>query len=259
MRGEQPQRVRQLRLRSVDAARDHVQDEVDAFGVRQPVAGFLGGEQRRQQVIAGLRGAAGQQRLDVVVDLSRRLLQLRHLRPERLDVELPLNKAGPVLQLRGVGLRCAEHGCDGQRGVRLGDRGDELAAAAVVERTPQATEERAHRRPPAIGGPRRERAADQGAQPPVVLALLIEDVRVDLLAQPPARHAEQVGDLAARKRRRPRSQEELGRLAVEHDVGQRRRGKPAVLTGAGQARELLVVGIARQIAASEVDAWQVKL
>ena len=160
---------------------------------------------------------------------------------------------------RRVRLRRAEHSRDRQRRVGLSDRGDELAAAAVTERAPQPPEERAHRRTPAIGGARRERPADQGPQPPVTLALLIEDVGVNLLAQPPGRHAEQVGDLPARKRGRSRSQEELGRLAIEHDVGQRRRGEPAELTRAEQAREPLVMDIARQIAAREVDARQVKL
>src|SRR5215469_1993273 len=60
VRREHPQRVPKLGLRGVDAARDDVQHEVDALGVRQLVARLLGAEQLGQQVIAGLSGPLSQ-------------------------------------------------------------------------------------------------------------------------------------------------------------------------------------------------------
>ena len=128
------------------AAGDDVQDEVDALGVREPVTGLLGGQQRGQQIIARLGGTAGQQSLDVVVDLGRRLLELRDLRAERLNVELALDQAGPVLEPGRVRLWRTKHGRDRQRRVGLGDRRYELAAVAAAEVGPQPAEEGPHRR-----------------------------------------------------------------------------------------------------------------
>ena len=68
--------------------------------------------------------------------------------------------------------------------------------------------------PPPVRRPRRERGPDQGPQPPVMVALLVEDVGVDLLPQRAAGDPEQVGDLPAGECCRPRAQEELARLAV---------------------------------------------
>ena len=57
--GEQPQRVGELALRRVDAADEHVEHEVDELDVGEPVAVLLGGDQRRDQVLArALRGGA---------------------------------------------------------------------------------------------------------------------------------------------------------------------------------------------------------
>jgi hypothetical protein len=100
-----------------------------------------------------------------------------------------------------IGSNRSTHRSDRHRRVRLGDRRDEVSRGDRLVPLPrQQLPHRGRRRSDARGG---ERRADQGAQPPVPVAGLVEDVRVDLLAQPPARDAEQVGDLPPRKRRRP--------------------------------------------------------
>jgi len=68
----------------------------------------------------------------------------------------------------------------------------------------------------------------------VPVALLVEDVGVDLLPQRAAGDPEQVGDLPAGERRRPRAEEELAGLAVEDDERQRRAGQPALLAKLGE-------------------------
>jgi hypothetical protein len=45
--------------------------------------------------------------------------------------------------------------------------------------------------------------------------------RIDLLSQPPGRHAEQIRDLGSGKHGQPRPQEELARLALEHNIRKR--------------------------------------
>jgi hypothetical protein len=257
MRGEQPQRVAELGLRGVDPAGDDVEHEVDALGVRQPVARFLGGQQRGQEVIARLVPAPGQQRLDVGVDLGHGALHLGHLTGERADVELPLHPARPLVQPRRVGLRRPQHGGDGQRRVRLGDGGDELARAGR-HLVPELRQEAAHRRPPPVRRARREGGADEGTQPPVLLALLVEDVGVDLRAQRARGHAEQVRDLPPGERRRPRPQEELHGLPVEHDERQRRLGEPGQLALPGQLGQPPVVPVTRQLTGAEIELGQVK-
>jgi hypothetical protein len=127
MRGEHPHRVRQLRLGGVDAPGDDVQHQVDALGMGQPVATVLRGQQGGDQVVPRLRPPPLQQRLDVVLDLDDRALDLGHLAGERRDVELPLHQAGPLVESRRVAVRGAEHRGDRQRRVGLGQGGNEVA------------------------------------------------------------------------------------------------------------------------------------
>ncbi len=77
--GEQPQRVRELALGRVDAADEHVEHEVERLDVREPVALLLGGDQRGDQVVAGLGAAAAEQLAGVGVELDDGLLDLRAL------------------------------------------------------------------------------------------------------------------------------------------------------------------------------------
>src|SRR5579872_5603976 len=68
-------------------------------------------------------------------------------------------------------------------------------------------------------------------------------------------HAEELGYLPSRKRRRPGAEEELARFAVEHDVGQRRTRQPAFLP---QGRELLVIGVRDEPRCRVVEHREVK-
>ncbi len=256
MSGEQAQRVRQLGLGGVHAARNHIQHQVDALGVGQLRTFVLGRQQRTDQVSARVVATLLEQGLDVVVQLADGLLDPGRLIRQGFDVELPLHPAGPLVQPRRVLRRRAEHGRDGQRRVRLGERGHELAARGPAEAVPQAGQEAAHGRPPAVRGPGRERRADQGPQPAVLLPGLVEDVDVDLLAQPAAGDAEQIGDLPPGEGRVPGTQEELAGLPVQHHEGERGPGQPALFPGRGQP---LVVHLAHQVRRGVVEHRQVKV
>ncbi len=142
--------------------------------------------------------------------------------------------------------RGAEHSGDGQRGIRLGEGGHELAPGwaagldgpgiepSVRKVAPQAVQENPHGRTPPVSRAGRERGPDQGAQPPVPLPGGVQDVGVDLLPQSAAGHAEDLGDLPAGEGGLPGPQEELARLPVQHDVGERGTGQPALLPDRGQ-------------------------
>jgi hypothetical protein len=102
---------------------------------------------------------------------------------------------------------------------------------------------------PPVRRPRREERVEQVPQPPVVLAVDVQDVPVDLLAQRSGVDAEQFGDLLARERGRPVAEEELAGFSVEGEIAQRRSGQPRGVREGGHvgdepvATQLGVVGI----------------
>ena len=241
--GEQPHGLGELGLGGVHAADQHVEHEVDQLVVVEPVALVAGGEQGGDEVLARVVAAALEQLGGPVVELLHRLLDLRALLHQGGGVELALDPVRPVVQPGRVLQRRAHHRGDDHRGVGLGEGVDELAAARAVQLCPQALEDLAHRRPPAVGRARRERRVDQVAQPAVVLAVEVEDVAADLLGQRPLVDLEDLGDLQAREGGRPGAQEERARLAVEHGVARAgpwpaspaRAGRPAPGGSGGRA------------------------
>ena len=192
--------MRELGLRRVDAADEDVEHEVHALDVGEAVAVGLGGQQRRDEVLAGVVAAGGEQRVGVVVELDHGLLDELALGHERLGVELLLDPVGPVVQPRRVGQRGAHHRRDDQRRVGLGEGLDELAAPVGAHGLPELLEVGAHGRAPAVGGARREGRVDEVAQAPVVVAVDAEDVAAQLLGQRAGLDPEQLGQLAARGR-----------------------------------------------------------
>jgi acetyl-CoA C-acetyltransferase len=253
VQGKQAQRVGELALRGVDAALQDVSDQVYAFCLGQLVtAAVRYRQQLADQVVGGLGAAAVQQVGDVLGELNDSLFDNISLRLQRPNVKLALRQVRPLLQLRGILRRSPEDGGDGERRVRLGDRRHELACL----RGPQLRQELPHHRPPPVRGPRGERRADQGTQPAVHLTGLVQDVRVDMLPQRPGSDPEEVSDLPPRERRRPRAQEELPRLPLQHDERDRRPRQPALLAG---LRQLLMVGVRGEIRRAVVEQRQVKV
>ena len=137
-RGEQPHRVRQLRLGRVHAAHEHVQHEVHALHLGEAVALLLGGEQGRHQVVARIAAAGREHALAPLVELAHGLLDPRAVVHQARRVELALDPVGPLVQPRRVLQRSAHHGRDRQRRVGLGEVGHELAAAGVGHALPRA-------------------------------------------------------------------------------------------------------------------------
>ena len=254
--GEQADGVRELGLRRVDAADEDVEHEVDALDLRQPVAVGLGGQQRRDEVVAGVVAAGGQQRVGVVVELDDGLLDQLALGHQRLGVELLLDPVGPVVQARRVAQRRAHDRRDDQRRVGLGEGLDELAAPVGADGVPQLLEVGAHGGPPAVGGARREGRVDEVAQAAVVVAVDAEDVAPQLLGQRAGLDAEQLGQLEPGEGRRAAAQEDLGRLAVEHHRPDRRRRQPALGAQLGHPR---VEGRAAQRRVGVVEDREVEL
>ncbi len=68
--GEQPHRVRELALAGVDAAKQDAEDQVAELVVVQFVAGLLGLDQVRDQVVPGLGAAVLDQPVDVGVTVD---------------------------------------------------------------------------------------------------------------------------------------------------------------------------------------------
>ena len=165
-------------------------------------------------------------------------------------VELTLDQVRPLVQLGRVVERRAHHGRDRERGVGLGQLADELAAAPPLERRPEALEELAHRRPPAVGGARGEGRVHEVAQPPVRLAVDVKDVAPHLLEQRALRHLEHLRDPHAGKGRALGAQEEGRGLAVEHDEADRRARDPAPLA---QLAHGLVEALALEVRAEVVE------
>jgi hypothetical protein len=198
--------------------------------------GCLGGQQRGDEVIAGIAAARGQQLVGVGVELDHGLLDELALGHQRLGVELLLDPVGPVVQARRVGQRRAHDRGDDQRRVGLGERLDELAATPVRDRIPELLQVCAHGRAPAIGRARGEGGIDEVAQAPVVVAVDAEDVAPQLLGQRPGLDAEDLGELAAGERGLLAAQEMLGGLAIEDDRAQRRGRQPAALGELGHPR-----------------------
>ena len=132
-------RVRELGLGGVDAAHEHVEDEVDALDVGEAVALRLGGEQRRDEVVAGVPAPARRNIAPrTLVELARppaRSARARSSAPRRRTA---LDPVRPVVQPRRVVERRAHHGRDGERRVRLGEGLDELAAPVGARPPPRA-------------------------------------------------------------------------------------------------------------------------
>ena len=247
---EHAQPVGELRLRRVHAADEHVQHEVHALGVVEPVALVRGRDQGRDEVVAGIVAAALDQSSRPLVELRTGSLERLALVREAVRVELALDQVRPLVQLRRVVERRAHHGRDRERRVRLREVADELAAAGVLERRPEALEEVAHRGPPAVGRARGERRVHEVAQPPVGVAVDVEDVAPHLLEERPLLHAEHLGDPKSREGRALRAQEERARLAVEHEPAELGLREPGL---AAQGIDRLVKARAREIGREIVE------
>ena len=235
--------MRELRLRGVHAAHEHVQHEVHALHLGEPVALLLGGEQGRHEVVARVAAPGREHALAPLVELAHRLLDPRAVVHQARRVELALDPVRPVVQPRRVLERSAHHRRDRQRRVRLGEVVHELAAAGVGHALPELLEEAAHRRPPAVGRARREGRVHQVAQAAVIVAVHVEDVAAHLLVERTVLHAEQLGDLHPREGRALRAQEEGRGLAVEHEVAELRLRQPGAL---GQVVHRRVEALAAQ-------------
>ena len=142
--------MRELALAGVDAADEDVQHEVAQLVVAEALAGLLGGDQVRDQILAGTAPAGRDQLVLVLVELGDRLLDQLALGHQAGGVELALDPVRPVVQARRVVERRAHHLGDHQRRVRLGERLDELAAAVGGQLAEQLLEEAAHRRAVAV-------------------------------------------------------------------------------------------------------------
>ena len=129
--------MRELALRRVDAAVHHVEHQVHALLLAEPVALALGRDQCRGEVVARVAAPLLDQVPDVRLELDRRLLELLAARHHGDRVELALQEVrepcrrGPVLERR------AHDGCDHLCRVRRGELRDELAAAALGQRLEQ--------------------------------------------------------------------------------------------------------------------------
>ena len=253
--GEQPQRVGELRLGRVDAADQDVEDEVDELDVGEPVALLLGGDQRGDEVLAGLRAAAVEQLARVRVELGHRLLDGRALL-DHAHPELALDQVRPLPELLRVVERRAHNRRDHLARVGLAEGGDGVAAALVLHARPQLLEEPAHRRPPLLDRARGEGGVDESAQPPVVLAVDVEDVAADLLVERTVVDAEDLGDLQPRERERLRAQEELAGLPLQGREAERHRGDPALLA---QLAHGGVEALAAQLRVGVVERGELEL
>jgi hypothetical protein len=181
--GQQADPLGELALGRVHAAHEHVEHEVDELGVGELVAFEARRDQGRDEVVAGVFAAPGNQSAGVVVELGHGLLDPLALGHQRGAIELALDPVRPFVQARGVAQRRAHHRGDGQRRIGLGERLHELAAARVAHAVVEPLEEPAHCRAPALGRARRERGVDQVAQPAVVVGVDVQDVADDLLVQ----------------------------------------------------------------------------
>ena len=99
--------------------------------------------------------------------------------------------------------------------------------AHLVEQLP---EEALHRRPVALDRARRQRRVDEVAQPPVIVAVDADDVVDDLLVQRPVADLEDLRDRQPGEDRLLGAKEELARLALGHDVAERARRQPSVVS-----------------------------
>ena len=150
MLGEQPDPVSELALRRVDAADEHVEHEVDQLVVAQPIALVAGGDERRDEVVAGRPAPVREHLARPRVELLAGSLDAFALGQQARPVELTLDPVGPFVQARGVGQRRAHDRGDRQRRIGLGERVDELAAPRVVDALEQLPQEPAHGLAPAV-------------------------------------------------------------------------------------------------------------
>ncbi len=134
---QQPHRVGELALASVDSADEDVEHEVAKLVVAQPVALLLGGDEVGDQILARCRAPRLDQRVLVLVELRDRLLDQFALADQAGRVELALDPVRPVMQPRRVRKRRAHHLGDHQRWVRLGEVLDELTTPVRRERVEQ--------------------------------------------------------------------------------------------------------------------------
>jgi hypothetical protein len=220
------------------------------------IARGLGGQQRGDEVVARRRAPALEEVREIGVQLVDRRLDARAVSDQERPVELALDRVGPLVQPRGVVRRRAEHRRDRQRRVWLGDRADELAAPGVAHARPEVVEEAAHDRAVAIRGARGEGRVDEVAQPPVVVAVDVQDVAAHLLGQRTVRHAEELRELEAGERRGAAAQEELAGLAVEDEHRELVARQPAP---AAQVEHGLVEAPAAQVGREVVEVGEVEL
>ena len=91
----------------------------------------------------------------------------------------------------------------------------------------------------------------------MIVAVDVDDVLDDLLAQGTVGDLEQVGDRQPREHRGLGPQEELAGLAVEHDVAERAGREPAVV--AFELRHRGAVAVAAQLGVGVVEARKFEL
>ena len=142
---------------------------------REAIAGFLGADQLREQVVREASAA----RLDQLLEVERQIARRRHaalhdLRGRELRGEQVRRVAGPGGEARPILERNAHHLADHRRGDRQREIGDHVHLAARERRVEQAAHVGAHALAKPLDRPRREGLAHQPAQARVIGRILLE-------------------------------------------------------------------------------------
>ena len=223
--GEQPQRVGELRLGRVDAADEHVEDQVSQLGVIEAVVAVARRDQGREQVVAGLGPLLARR-----ARRGTRRAPRRRARPRRGARRASGRRtgAGSTATTR----RAARRPRSARRPRWRSSSPGRAASAPRPRRTRRAaTASNSSAMNSRITGRQRsaalrgERRVDQVAQAAVIVAVDVEDVARDLLAERALLHLEQLRERLAGEGRLLRAQEELARLALEDHVGRSGRGR----------------------------------
>ena len=129
---EQRDRARELVAGGVGAGHEHGLGQHHQLVGRQPVTFLLDRDQRREEVVARIGAAFGDEFGDVRLELAAGLLDRGEVLGEVL-VEDPEDLGGPVREPLPVGARRAEQLADDRDRIRVADVGDEVALAAVLD------------------------------------------------------------------------------------------------------------------------------
>ena len=174
--GEQGDGAAELVARRVGAADDDRLHHHHQLVRRQPVALLLGRDQVGEQVLGRLVAAIGDQLPRVLVELVLGGGDDRQVLVE-VAVEDAQHVGGPPAEQLPVLLRRAEQLADDGDRIRLADVDGEVGAPGRGDGIDQPADHLTHERPQPVGRPRRERLADEPAQPGVLLALCRQDRR----------------------------------------------------------------------------------